>query len=502
MLEKFYITTPIYYVNDVPHIGHAYTTIAADVLTKWNKLHNKKVFFLTGTDEHGSKIYEVAKKRNLEPKKHCDEMVKKFKLTWLNLNIEYNYFIRTTDENHIETVKGFLQELFNKNEIYKSKYKGLYCIQCEKFLTETELVNGKCPDHNIEPEIKSEENYFFKLSNYREKIIEILKNNSHPNHIEILPEERKNEILGKLNIGLDDISISRIKLPWGIPLTFDSNQTTYVWIDALLNYYTASKIDNFNYWPPDLHLMAKDILWFHAVIWPAMLMAMNLPLPKKLYAHGFFTVNGQKMSKTIGNVIQPEELIKEYGCDAVRYLLLSLFPFGTDGDINLELLKEKYNSNLANNLGNLISRTLTMIWKYSDGVIPQKNTTYNASLKNKLLEELKNVNKYFEGLEFSKIIDTLQKQFNLINNYINETSPWNLVKEKKTDQLNSVLYQLSELLWVISHYIYPFLPQTGQELFNLLGETKKITDTNFFINYEIPDLTGNRINKKILFPRK
>jgi methionyl-tRNA synthetase len=309
-MDKFYITTPIYYVNDNPHIGHAYTTVAADVLARWYRLLGLKVYFLTGTDEHGQKIFEAAKSKDRQPKGYCDEIVEVFKSIWKKLNISCDNFIRTTDVVHEDTVKKVLNELYNRDEIYKAKYKGSYCVQCEKFIAPGELADGLCPYHKIKPIERSEENYFFKLSNYREKLIEIISDESHPEHFKISPEGRKKEIIGKLKTGLEDISISRASMPWGIPLPFDSSQTTYVWVDALLNYlsgigYVSGKSDFAGMWPAEVHLMAKDILWFHSVIWPAILVALKLPLPKRVYAHGFFTVNGQKMSKTIGNVIEP-----------------------------------------------------------------------------------------------------------------------------------------------------------------------------------------------------
>ena len=503
---KFYLTTPIYYVNDIPHIGHAYTTIAADVLSRWHKMCGYDVFFLTGTDEHGLKIVESAKNKNIPVKQYCDEISGHFKQSWKLLNISYDGFIRTTDDKHITAVSVFIHKLHENNKIYKKKYTGLYCISCERFLTETELIDGKCPDHKIAPVTHEEENYFFKLSEYRDTLINIISDSSHPQHIDILPESRKNEILGKLKLGLDDISISREHLPWGIPLPFDKSQTLYVWIDALLNYITAIEYgtdswSNQKLWPADLHLMAKDILWFHSVIWPAMLLAAGLPVPGKLFAHGFFTVNGQKMSKTIGNVIQPEQLIERFGVDATRYLLLSAFPFGTDGDISMELMTEKYNSNLANNIGNLVSRTVTMVEKYCSGRIPGKPGNNNILLE-KCSVEFKDIPGYYKSLEFSKIIDSIQRSVNQANNYVGEKEPWNLAKHDKHDELNEVLYNLCEFIWVLAHYLYPIMPEISNSILQQIGEINKAENTKYFSGSRIPSLKSNTVAKTILFPRK
>ena len=501
-MNKFYITTPIYYVNDNPHIGHAYTTVASDVLARWHRLLGEEVFFLTGTDEHGQKIFEAAKSRGREPKAYCDEIVGGFRTAWQRLKISNDGFIRTTDPAHENVVKKILDELYKRNEIYKAKYKGMYCVQCERFLTATELVEGLCPDHKVKPVEHSEENYFFRLGKYREKLIEIISDASRPEHFEVSPEGRKNEILGKLKIGLEDMSISRASVSWGIPLSFDGSQTTYVWVDALLNYisgigYNSDNSDFNKLWPADVHLMAKDILWLHVVLWPAMLLAIGLPLPKKVYAHGFFTVNGQKMSKTIGNVIEPGKLIEKFGVDAARYLLLSAFPFGTDGDFSLEGLVEKYNSDLANNIGNLVARVMTMINKYTDGEIPEGGKNGSEAV----LAEFRPIKGYFENLEFHRVVETIQKTANLANSYIEEKAPWNMAKTK-SPELNGVLYNLCEIIWVMSHYLYPFMPETAENIWAKMGQKDRVTDSKYLLN-GIIGLKRGKISsgREILFPR-
>ncbi len=506
---KFYLTTPIYYVNDFPHIGHAYTTIAADVLARWHTLNGKEVFFLTGTDEHGAKIVQAAQNQGKSPKEFCDEIVLGFKSAWKDLEITNDGFIRTTDPEHEKAVQFFLDKLNKSGYIFKSKYEGLYCIPCEKFMSEEDLdKEGCCPNHKKKPIIHSEENYFFKLSAFKDKLLAILTDEKNPNHLAVFPNERRNEIIGKLKTGLEDISISRSALEWGITLPFDKSQTVYVWIDALLNYITAigySLNDN-NFkklWPCDLHLMAKDILWFHSVIWPAMLLAVGIEPPKKLFAHGFFTINGEKMSKTLGNVIRPGELISKFGKDATKYLLLSLFPFGTDGDISWQALKEKYNVDLANNLGNLVSRTTSMVFKYFQGTIPERKGGTVFSIK----EELKATEPLFDELSFSIIIDKIQKSIDRANRYIESCAPWKMAKENNP-ALADIMYDLLQAIGQISLYLLPIMPNMTKSVWNQLNAKTDIeTAAKSFFSNKIEDLTkiicsGSSLkNGEILFPR-
>jgi methionyl-tRNA synthetase len=506
---KFYLTTPIYYVNDFPHIGHAYTTIAADVIARWHRLNGKDVFFLTGTDEHGAKIVQAAQKQGKSPKDFCDGIVLGFKSAWKDLEITNDGFIRTTDPAHENAVQFFLDKLNKSGYIYKSKYEGLYCIPCEKFMSEEDLdEKGLCPNHKKKPILHSEENYFFKLSAFKDKLLTILTDEKNPNHLAVFPIERRNEITGKLKTGLEDISISRSALEWGISLPFDKKQTVYVWIDALLNYITAigysANDKNFKkLWPCDLHLMAKDILWFHSVIWPAMLLAVDLEPPKKLFAHGFFTINGEKMSKTLGNVIRPGELINKFGKDATKYLLLSLFPFGTDGDISWQSLKEKYNVDLANNLGNLVSRTTSMVFKYFQGTIPERKGGTVFSVK----EELKATEPLFDELSFNIIIDKIQKSIDRANRYIESCAPWKMAKENNP-ALADIMYDLLQAIGQISLYLLPIMPNMSKSIWDLLDAKTDVETAakNFFSN-KIQDLTkiicsGNSLKKgDILFPR-
>lgn len=506
---KKYITTPIYYVNDLPHIGHAYTTVAADILSRYWRLRGAEVFFVTGTDEHGSKVEESAAINKKDPKEFCEQVSSKFKDAWGLLKINYDYFIRTTDPSHIECVRDVLQKLYDKNYIYKGYYEGLYCKGCEKFLSEDELVEGLCPDHKRSPEFYREENYFFKLSSFRDKLIEIMTDEKSPNYMEVLPVHRRNEILGKLKLGIEDISISRSKLRWGIPLPFDETQTAYVWIDALINYITAigyvrkntqlTRICFDNWWPADYHLMAKDILWFHSVIWPAILMAIDLRPPSRLFAHGFFTINGQKMSKTLGNIITPQEMIEKFGVDATRYLLLSLFPFGTDGDISWSALLQRYNVDLANNLGNLVNRTLTMVEKYFDGRIPERKN-YDAET---LWGEIAGFNFYIENLEYHSAINSIQSVVDKANRYIQEKTPWIMYREHNP-KLNDVIYQLLETLGVIAIHIQIFMPEIARKIWDALNPHKslEVAATDFFSSRVDFLKAGAKVsNPGVLFPR-
>ncbi len=452
---KKFITTPIYYINDVPHIGHAYTTIAVDVLTRFYRQKGDNVFFLTGVDEHGAKIAEAAKKAGENPQDFVDKLVPKFQKTWTNLNISYSEFLRTTNPDHEKVVSDFVKKIKEKGFIEKRKYEGLYCVGCEKFLAEEDLIDGKCPDHQTIPQKQSEENYFFLLSKFQEPLKEAIESGK----MQIVPEARKNEILGKLNQGLEDVSISRANVSWGIPFPEDEKQTIYVWVDALLNYYSATKIygEKSPAWPADLHLMAKDILWFHAVIWPAMLMALDLDLPRKIFAHGFFTVGGKKMSKTLGNILDPNKLVEKFGADAVRYALLREFPFGEDGDISEEKISLHY-SDLANNIGNLLQRTIVMINQY--GIKPKsknQNPNENQNPKTK-------IDKLIEILEFYEALIEIMKLAEDSNKFIAEKEPWKLEKEEKRGEQEEVLNIAYHNLEILAEILEPFMPETSEKM--------------------------------------
>jgi methionyl-tRNA synthetase len=454
MRKKFYVTTPIYYVNDVPHVGHAYTTIAADVLARYHRLLGKDVFFLAGTDEHGAKVAEAAKEAGKKPKVFCDQVVSRFIDTWKKLNISNDYFIRTTDSRHEKIVQELLQKAYGNSHIYKGTYEGLYCVGCEKFLTETDLADGRCPLHpNREPVKQREKNYFFKLSAFKDKLIEAIEDKNDKNHYEILPEERKNEILGKLKQGLDDISISRAAVGWGIPIPWDKKQTIYVWVDALLNYYTATQFlkDKSKFWPAELHLIGKDILWFHTVIWQAFLLAAALPLPKQVFAHGFFTINGKKMSKSLGNVISPDYLIKKFGVDGARYLMLSACPFGSDGDISLEKFKIQYNADLANGLGNLVARIAKLCEK-SDFKFKKFDGSNHRT--HKKFYQLMMTYRFDQALKF------IWDKISVLDHFIDTTKPWKLKEKKLKDTLDTLVVKIRE----IAILLYPFLPETAEKI--------------------------------------
>jgi methionyl-tRNA synthetase len=476
LAQRKFITTPIYYINDRPHIGHAYTTIVADVLTRYSRLKGMETFFLTGTDEHGIHNLEAAQKANLDPQKFCDMNSALFKKAWKNLKIEYDYFVRTTDTRHEEAVKNFLERLYqsktDKGEpvIYKGEYKGLYCRGCEKFITEKELVNGLCPDHQRKPEELSEKNYFFRLSAYLPQVKELILKDK----IKILPQERRKEVLGLFKQKLEDFSISREKVTWGIPLPFDQKQKTYVWVEALQNYISAIGYgDNqkeFDTWwrkASILHLMAKDILKFHCIFWPALLLAAGEKPPEVIFLHGFFTVNKQRMSKTLGNVIDPNQMVKDFGVDGTRYLLLTQFPLGQDGDIQEKRFTEKFNSDLANDLGNLVSRVLKMVKSYCGGKIPQpeKYIQEDENLKNIAIETVKNTFYEIEKLNLNTGIDAILKLVRSTNKYVEESAPWNLAKQKNQSRLNTVLYSLR----IISFLFYPLLPEKSRRIRKLLG---------------------------------
>ena len=462
MKKKFYLTSALAYVNAPPHIGHAMQFVRADVVARYRRLKGDDVFFLAGTDEYGSKVYKTAKAENISPKELADKNAKKFKLLDKLLNISYDGFIRTTDKKHILNAQKIWGLLEKNGDIYKKKYQGLYCVGCEAFKTEKDLVNGKCPDHQKEPEIIEEENYFFKLSKYS-KIIEL---KIKKDEIKIIPTSKKNETLAFLKQGLNDISFSRLKevLPWGISVPNDNSQIIYVWADALTSYLFP-----FKYWPADLHIIGKDNLKFHAVYWPAMLMSAKLPLPKKIYVHGFVTSGGLKMSKSIGNIVNPFEMLEKYGVDALRYYLLREIPAYEDGDFTEEKFKERYSGELANGLGNFCGRVLTLA--------SRDNIRISAVDKN-IANKIKNTGKIADGkLEEFKFNEALAAIWELISfgdNYINQTAPWKIEDEKVK---NKVIFNLVVLLKEISELLQPFLPQTSEKILKnikVLGKAVKV----------------------------
>ncbi len=526
MPQPFYVTTPIYYVNDRPHIGHAYTTIAADLLTRFHRLQGRESFFLTGTDEHGTKVAEAARAAGLTEQEFCDRTVATFQNAWKNLDIEYNYFIRTTSERHKVAVLKFLDAMRRartedgREVVYSGHYEGLYCTGCEKFVTEKDLVNGLCPDHKKPPVQLKEKNYFFRLTAFAGKIKERIESGE----LKILPEERRNEVLGLIGQELPDFSLSRERVKWGIPLSFDSSQVAYVWVDALSNYISAIGYGDdqrsFNQWWNEaevVHLMAKDILKFHCLYWPAMLMAAGEKLPNTIFLHGFFTVDGEKMSKSLGNMIDPNEMVAKFGPDGTRYLLLTQYPFGIDGDIQAKRFVSQYNSDLANDLGNLVSRVAKLIATQFEGRLPAPYKPIEGLDQLMLLaEELPD--SAYAHIKHFRLTFAIADAMNLVraaNKFFNDTAPWKLTGSEDRDKLGGVLYACCEVIRIVSIILFPVMPRkmrevravfglndstlsldAAREFFSLVPGTSVKVDQPIFPRIDTPFVAGSAVELK------
>lgn len=503
--KPYYITTPIYYPSTNLHIGNTYTTVAADAIARFKRLTGHEVMFLTGTDEHGQKIERIANEKGITPKEHVDEIVAGIKDLWKMMNISYDKFIRTTDDYHVKAVQEIFKKLYDQGDIYKDSYEGLYCTPCESFWTETQLVNGNCPDCGRPVEKAKEEAYFFKMSKYADRLIQYIE--EHPDFIQ--PESRKNEMLNNfLRPGLQDLCVSRTSFTWGIPVSFDEKHVIYVWIDALSNYITALGYGQENqelykkFWPADVHLIGKDILRFHTIYWPIMLMALGLELPKQVFGHGWLLVDGGKMSKSKGNVVDPVVLVNMFGADSVRYYLLREIPFGSDGLFNNEIFIKKVNTDLANDLGNLLSRTIAMVYKYFDGVIqaPTCKEAIDDELINLALSTPGKVEASIDALKIPEALESIWTLISRANKYIDETTPWILAKdEEKKERLGTVLYNLLETLRFVSVMISPFLTETSVKINDQLNT--KVTTWESLKEFN-GTVAGDKVVKgDVIFPR-
>ena len=475
--KKYYISTAIAYTSGKPHIGNTYEVILADAIARYKRLQGYDVYFQTGTDEHGEKIELKAQDAGVTPQEFVDDIANTIKGIWDRMNTSYDRFVRTTDKCHEEVVQKIFKKMYDKGDIYKSEYKGLYCTPCESFWTESQLVDGKCPDCGRDVEEKSEEAYFFKLSNYQDRLVKYIE--EHPEFIQ--PESRKNEMLNNfIKPGLQDLCVSRTSFTWGIPVDFDPKHVVYVWLDALTNYITNIGYDpdgsseEFNkLWPADLHLIGKDIIRFHTIYWPCFLWSLDLELPKQVFGHPWLLTNNDKIGKSRGNAIYADDLADLVGVDAVRYYVLHEIPFANDGNLTYELLVERYNSDLANILGNLVNRTISMAKKYFDGIVPNRGISEDIDndLENTIKKSIEGVNESMDKLKVADAIDNVFEIFRRSNKYIDETMPWTLAKEGNTERLKTVIYNLLESIRIGAVLLHSFLPETSEKIFEQLNTT-------------------------------